>query len=109
MKVLMVLGPYAGQVVEWDTPVAETLIGTGEAEPYTDPERYLGLDGEGWSDAGNVTVVDPVDLNTFTVAQLEDMGDVHNIEAVDIDGTGADGGVVKADWVRVLEVATGRA
>ncbi len=36
MKVLMVLGPQAGQVVEWDTPVAETLIGTGEAEAYTE-------------------------------------------------------------------------
>ena len=37
MKVLMVLGPYAGKVMDWDTPVAEVLIGTGEADPYTQP------------------------------------------------------------------------
>ena len=133
MRVLMVLDPYAGHVVDWATPVAEVLIGTGEAEAYTAPEPEMGvavvelpsltvvseepnpeypeLDGEGWfvevvdeSTLGPVVVAQP-ELDTFTVAQLEDMGDVHGSEAVDIDGTGADGGVLKADWVRVLEAA----
>tara|TARA_Y100000310_G_scaffold309531_1_gene353717 strand:+ start:4328 stop:4645 length:318 start_codon:yes stop_codon:yes gene_type:complete len=42
-------------------------------------------------------------LGSWTVPELEDMGDEYGIEAKDIEGTGAGGKVVKADWVRVLD------
>ncbi len=42
-------------------------------------------------------------LASWTTAELEDLGDEYGIEAKDIEGTGAGGNVVKADWVRVLD------
>ena len=39
----------------------------------------------------------------LTVAELEDIGDQYHIEAKDIEGTGAGGGVVRDDWVRVID------
>ena len=127
MRIKILHGSEAGQVQEYpdgDT-WAEVAVQTGYAElaPKVDvvPTRVRLAASDsatvsaGWfphalnpisereSSLGPVVVADQADLNTLTVAQLEDIGDLHNIEAKDIDGTGSGGGVLKADWVRVLE------
>lgn len=40
------------------------------------------------------------DLEAMTVAELQELAGRHGIEESDLEGTGASGGVVKADWVR---------
>ena len=41
------------------------------------------------------------DLEALTVAELQEMAAGHGIAEGDVEGSGASGGVVKADWVRV--------
>lgn len=45
------------------------------------------------------------DLEDLTVADLEDRADKLGLDAEDIEGTGADGNVVKADWIRAIRDA----
>jgi large subunit ribosomal protein L20 len=41
------------------------------------------------------------DLEALTVAELQELAAGHGIAESDVEGSGASGGVVKADWVRV--------
>ena len=41
------------------------------------------------------------DLEAMTVAELQELAAAHGIAESDIEGSGASGGAVKADWVRV--------
>ena len=117
MRIRIVQGRAAGQVEECDEATAQSMVDSGyaELEPSGDDRGGVGRGGgagatEGAKAAETATRGsrrDPgsgvsTNLASCTIAALEDLGDEYGIEAADIDGTGAGGNVVKADWVRVL-------
>ena len=86
MRVKILHGSEIGQVQDHpDGDIwAENAVQTGYAELAPEPKP------------------DVPDLDALTVAELEDVGDGYGIEAKHIEGTGARGRVVRADWLRVL-------
>lgn len=75
---------FGAYLVDTFDPVREAEGPDDHAEAYTPPSD---------------------DLEDMTVAELEDRADSLDIDAEDIEGSGADGNVVKADWIRVIRDA----
>ena len=113
MRIKILQGSEAGHVQDHpdNDPWAENAVQTGYAELAPEvvelvPEvgdilviDTVGSDGDVTTE---VRVIGRGDLASLTVAELEDVGDDHGIEAKDIKGTGGRGRVVRADWLRAL-------
>lgn len=106
MRIKILHGSEAGQVQDYpdgDT-WAEVAVQTGYAELAPEVGDILVIDTV-LSDGDvstEVRVIGRGNLADLTVAELEDVGDDHGIDAKDIEGSGTRGRVVRADWLRAL-------
>ena len=95
MRIKMLMGPLAGLTVDYELPVAESLVDTGFAEVVPVVERAV-IRMETPEAPRALSLPAP---SRMTLAALEDEGDAYGVNETDLEGTGAGGRIVKANWV----------
>ncbi len=129
MRIRNLMGRSAGLVEELSEDAGQSMLDSGQGElvPQEGAEDAVAVveveeaqvvvedaeadeteAGDDEADAGDAEG-EGSPLESWTTAELEDLGDEYGIEASDIEGTGAGGNVVKADWVRVLDARMAKA